>query len=152
METRSALEIRALRYLAQREHSRRELAQKLCADRHAHETEALTALLDKLQQQGHLSEERTAEHVARSRRTRFGSRRIAHELKSKGIADHLIGGILQELKMTELETAMNVWRKKFDQPPTTGEARIKQTRFMAHRGFSLTVIEQVFAQAIEENR
>lgn len=151
MDTRSPIEIRALRYLAQREYSRRELAQKLSADRDAREPAELTAVLDQLEQQGYLSDARMAEQVARTRRSRFGSQRIVHELKSKGVADGLIHTVLPGLKETELESALQVWRKKFDHPPATREERAKQIRFMMNRGFSMETIQQVLSHASEES-
>ena len=154
MDTRSLLEIRALRYLAQREHSRRELAQKLSARKDCGETAELTELtevLDKLEQQGFLSEQRMVEQVARIRRSRFGSQRIIHELKAKGIDDHLIDGIRPALQENELEAAFNIWRKKFDHSPATREERAKQIRFMMNRGFSMETIQRVLSQANEEN-
>lgn len=154
MDTRSLLEIRALRYLAQREHSRRELAQKLSARKDCGETAELTELtevLDKLEQQGFLSEQRMVEQVTRMRRSRFGSQRIIHELKAKGIDDHLIDGIRPALQENELEAAFNIWRKKFHQPPATREERAKQIRFMMNRGFSMETIQRVLSQANEEN-
>ena len=154
MDTRSLLEIRALRYLAQCEHSRRELAQKLSARKDCGETAELTELtevLDKLEQQGFLSEQRMVEQVARIRRSRFGSQRIIHELKAKGIDDHLIDGIRPALQENELEAALNIWRKKFHQPPATREERAKQIRFMMNRGFSMETIQRVLSQANEEN-
>ena len=152
MDGRSPIELRALRYLAQREYSRRELAQKLSADRDAREPAELSAVLDQLEQQGYLSDARMAEQVARTRRSRFGSQRIVHELKSKGVADGLIHTVLPGLKETELEAALQVWRKKFDHPPATREERAKQIRFMMNRGFSMETITQVLTQAGEENR
>lgn len=151
MDTRSPIEIRALRYLAQREYSRRELEQKLAAHRDSLATETLTAVLDKLEQQGFLSEQRMVEQVARTRRSRFGSQRIVHELKTKGIDGHLIDGILPALKETELAAALNIWRKKFDHPPATREERGKQMRFMMNRGFSMEIIQQVLSHASEES-
>lgn len=158
MDTRSPLEIRALRYLAQREYSRRELEQKLSARKDsgvmaelAELTEELTEVLDRLEQQGFLSEQRMVEQVARTRRSRFGGQRIIHELKAKGIDDHLIDGIRPALKENELEAALNIWRKKFDHPPATREERAKQIRFMMNRGFSMETIQRVLSQANEEN-
>ena len=151
MNTRSPIEIRALRYLAQREHSRRELEQKLSAHGDSREIEALSEVLDKLEQQGFLSERRMVEQVARTRRSRFGSQRIVHELKTKGIDGHLIDGILPALKETELEAALNIWRKKYDHLPETREERGKQIRFMMNRGFSMETIQQVLAKADEES-
>jgi regulatory protein len=152
MDGRSPIELRALRYLAQREYSRRELAQKLSADRDAREPAELAAVLDQLEQQGYLSDARMVEQVARVRRSRFGSQRIVHELKSKGVADGLIHTVLPGLKETELESALQVWRKKFDHPPATREERAKQIRFMMNRGFSMETITQVLTQVSEENR
>ncbi|WP_293008817.1 recombination regulator RecX [Nitrosomonas sp.] len=151
MSPRTPLEIRALRMLARREHSRRELEQKLSARRESCETEALASVLDKLERMGFLSEQRVVEQVARIRRSRFGSHRIVHELKAKGIDSHLIDGILPTLKQTELEAAINIWRKKFDHPPVSKEERGKQVRFMMNRGFSMETIQQVLAQADEGN-
>ncbi len=154
MDTRSPLEIRALRYLAQREYSRRELEQKLSARQDSGETAELaelTEVLDKLEQQGFLSEQRMVAQVTRMRRARFGSQRIIHELKAKGVDDHLIDDIRPALKETELEAAFNIWRKKFHQLPTTREERGKQMRFMMNRGFSMETIQRVLSQANEEN-
>lgn len=152
MDARSPLEIRALRFLAQREHSRRELERKLSSSANAQLSAEAVDILDKLEQQGFLSEKRAAEQIARTRRTRFGSQRIVHELKTKGIDDHLIGDILPALKETELETALNIWRRKFAQPPATREERAKQIRFMMNRGFSMETIQHVLSQAAEENK
>ena len=85
MDTRSPLEICALRYLAQREHSRLELEQKLSAYARFSTPEAISNVLDKLEQNGLLSAERVVEQVIRTRRSRFGSQRIVYELKEKGI-------------------------------------------------------------------
>lgn len=152
MEARSSLEIRALRYLAQREYSRRELQRKLSTPSESPVSEELIGILDKLEQQGFLSEVRAAEQIARTRRTRFGSQRIVQELKNKGIDSHLIDNIVPTLKETELEAALQVWRKKFTQPPASREERAKQMRFMMNRGFSTQTIQQVFAQTAEDNR
>ncbi len=152
MDARSSLEIRALRFLAQREHSRRELERKLSSSANAQLSAEAVDILDKLEQQGFLSEKRAAEQIARTRRTRFGSQRIVHELKTKGIDDHLIGDILPALKETELETALNIWRRKFAQPPATREERAKQIRFMMNRGFSMETIQHVLSQAAGENK
>jgi len=152
VSARTPLEIRALRMLARREHSRQELERKLAAHREhreSSETDELAEVLDKLEQHGYLSEKRAVEQIARTRRARFGSQRIVHELKAKGIDVHLIDNILPTLKETELEAALNIWGKKFDHPPVSREERGKQVRFMMNRGFSMETIRQVLAQAGE---
>lgn len=152
MATRSPLEIRALRYLAQREHSRLELEQKLSAHARSSTPEAISNVLDKLEQNGFLSAERVVEQVIRIRRSRFGSQRIVYELKEKGIDEQLIDSILPTLKETELDTAFKIWQKKFGQLPNTREERGKQMRFMMSRGFSMEIVQQVLSQADEENQ
>src|SRR5687768_1220493 len=97
--------MRALRYLAQREYSRLELEQKLSVHARTFPPEALSAVLDKLEQNGFLSTERAVEQIIRTRRSRFGSQRIVYELKAKGIDEHLIHSALPFIKETELGAA-----------------------------------------------
>lgn len=152
MNTRSSLEMRALRYLSQREYSRLELEQKLSVHARSFPPEALPAVLDKLEQKGFLSAERVIEQVIRTRRPRFGSQRIVYELKEKGIDEYLIHEALPALKKTELEAAFKIWQKKFGQSPSTREERGRQMRFMMGRGFSSEIIQQVLSQADGESR
>lgn len=152
MDSRSDLENRALRYLARREYSRLELQQKLSTRSHSHATEVLVEVLDKLEQAGYLSAQRVVEQIIRNRRSRFGSQRILHELKTKGFDDHTIDMALIGLHATETEAAIAVWQKKFGVPPGSSEERVKQIRFMMSRGFSMKMINQVFRQVSEGGR
>ncbi|MCE7913330.1 MAG: recombination regulator RecX [Nitrosomonas sp. PRO4] len=152
MDSRSPLEMRALRYLAQREYSRRELEQKLSFYARSCSTEALSNLLDKLEENGFLSAERAVEQITRMRRSRFGSQRIVYELKEKGIDEHLIDSVLPYLKETEFDTAVKIWQKKFGTLPGNREERGTQVRFMLGRGFSMEIIRQVLLQANEERQ
>ncbi len=149
VNAQSSLETRALRYLARREHSRLELAQKLAADAQS-ATEVLSSLLDKLEQQGFLSAERFVEQLIKIRRPKFGSQRIVNELKQKGIDEHLIADILPELKETEFDAAFDVWQKKFGTLSGDVKERGKQMRFMMSRGFSSEVIGQVLRHVEQE--
>ena len=151
MDTRSPLEMHALRYLAQREYSRLELEQKLSTHARSSTSENLSQVLDKLEQNGSLSAERVVEQIIRTRRSRFGSQRIIHELKEKGIDEHLIHSVLPSLKETELDAAIKIWQKKFNRLPGNREERGKQMRFMMSRGFSMDIIQQVLSHAGEEN-
>ena len=72
-----SLKARALRALAQREHSRLELARKLRPYADAEQAPAaLEVLLDELQAQGWLSDARFAEALSRNRAERQGVARI----------------------------------------------------------------------------
>ncbi|MDP1559641.1 MAG: recombination regulator RecX [Nitrosomonas sp.] len=147
MTTASNLEVRALRYLVQREYSRLELERKLSIKCPDSTQEVISAVLDKLEQHGYLSAERLVEQVMHTRRHKFGSQRIVHELKEKGIAEHLIAAALPDLKETELDAACDVWKRKFSRRPDNIKERSKQVRFLMGRGFSLEIIHQVLSRA-----
>ena len=147
MTTGSTLEARALRYLARREYSRVELEKKLVSSSTATAPAEVSALLDNLEQRGFLSARRVVEQVIQMRRHKFGSQRIVHELKQKGIDEHLINDALPDLKETELAAAYDVWRKKFKVSPANIKERGKQTRFLLSRGFTMTIIHQIFTHA-----
>jgi len=141
MSSGPSLKIRALDYLARREHSRRELEKKRTP--YAPTLEELSFVLDSLEQCGLLSAGRMVEQVVHVRRSKFGSRRIVHELQQKGIDEDLIAAALPHLKETELETARTVWRKKFGAMPINAKERAKQIRFLMSRGFTSEIIRQV---------
>lgn len=141
MSSGPSLKIRALDYLARREHSRLELEKKLTP--YALTLEELSFVLDSLEQRGLLSAGRMVEQVVHVRRSKFGSRRIVHELQQKGIDEDLIAAALPHLKETELETARTVWRKKFGAMPINAKERAKQIRFLMSRGFTSEIIRQV---------
>ena len=54
----------------------------------------LDALLDDLAARGWLSDERAATQLVHAKRSRFGTQRITHELRQKGIAEELISAAL----------------------------------------------------------
>ena len=145
-----SLRQRALDLLARREHSRLELARKLSA--HIEEGEdgsdEITALLDDFQKRGWLSDERFAEQVVNTRKSRFGSRKVAHELREKGVAEHVVEQATAG--MDDLENARAVWDKKFGKQPESREEWAKQARFLQSRGFGFEVIKRVLRDDQEE--
>ncbi len=143
-----SLKMRALGYLARREHSRLELERKLAS--HAQSLEALSSLLDGLEQSGFLSHTRLVEQLVQTRKDRFGSLRIMHELREKGIAENLISTALTDIKETEQDSAREVWRKKFGAVPANAKEFGRQTRFLMGRGFSPEVIRRVLRPFHEE--
>ena len=138
---------RALRYLAQREHSRLELERKLA--RHVQDTEAATAqaqvaaALDQLTAVGLLSEARAAEAVLLHQGRRFGVRRLKHVLQAKGLDLDLVATTLQQARATELERAREVWARRFGAAPADAKQTIRQMRFLAGRGFDSEVIRRI---------
>jgi regulatory protein len=148
-----SLRARALQYLARREYSRAELRGKLLP--HVQSDEEfkqandpsvqanLDALLDDLTARGWLSDERAASQLVHAKRSRFGTQRITHELRQKGIAEELISAALPELKARELEAARDVWQRKFGALPQDAREKARQMRFLQSRGFGFEVIFQV---------
>lgn len=148
-----SLRARALQYLARREYSRAELQSKLQKyvqrdDENLVEVAFpdLNALLDDLTKRGWLSDERAAAQLVHSKRNRFGTQRIAHELRQKGVSDELIDAALPALKDSEFATARDVWQRKFSSPPQDAKEKAKQMRFLQSRGFSMESIFAIFRQ------
>ena len=136
-----SLRVRAMRYLARREHSRAELRAKLLP--HAPEGEDVDAVLNELELRNWLSDARAAEQMLNFKRARFGAQRITHELRQKGIAENLIDDALPRLRETELDAARDVWQKKFGVPPQDQKEKARQVRFLQSRGFELGTILKV---------
>jgi regulatory protein len=136
---------RALRLLAGREHSRLELERKLAP--FSVNAEDLDALLDDLVRSRLLSDDRYAEARGHALSRRFGSLRVAHELKQQGVAGEPFERAVAAARSTELERAREFWRKRFGEPPRSAQERAKQMRFLQNRGFAMEVIRSVLRGA-----
>lgn len=136
-----SLKGRALAYLSRREYSRAELSRKLMP--FADDADALEALLDALVREGWLSDARFAESVIHRRAARLGATRIVGELRRHAVGDTLIEEVNAQLRETELARARAVWQKKYGQLPATPTERARQARFLAARGFSMTIIGKI---------
>ncbi|MDP3483322.1 MAG: recombination regulator RecX [Sulfuricella sp.] len=136
-----SLRERALGFLSRREYSRLELKRKLAP--HVENESELETLLDDFSRRGWLSEQRFTEQIIHARSGKYGTRRIAHELKEKGISAEAVAALLPQLQEGELETARAVWAKKFGTLPADAKERAKQMRFLQGRGFSFPVIAKV---------
>ena len=130
-----------MRYLARREYSRAELRARLLT--YATPDDNVDAVMDELVKRGWLSDARAAIQLVHAKRSRFGTQRITHELRQKGIAEEVISAALPELKESELEAAREVWKKKFGVAPQDEKEKARQMRFMQSRGFGLDVVFKV---------
>jgi regulatory protein len=108
-------------------------------------------LLDDFKQRGWLSDARFTEQLVHSRQTKFGSSRVAHELREKGVADELIASAVVAVKEHELENALEVWKKKFKVYPSSREQWAKQARFLQSRGFAFEIIKKVLDSKFEHD-
>jgi len=132
-----------MQWLARREHSRRELYNKLlkkgCAGPLADE------VVKRLEQERLVSDDRFMESLIRVRRERgYGPLRIQKELHEKGVAPEAVERWLDVTGRDWLEDIRRVQRKKFGaRRPKSFAERARQARFLQYRGFTYDQIQQV---------
>lgn len=134
---------RALRLLGQREHSQRELKDKLArkgVDRHMAEL-----VVDDLRGRGLQSDARFAESLVRSRVDRgHGPMRIRQDLAQRGIDEAVVDAVMTESAGHWLELAITARSRKFGEAlPADRDAWNRQARFLAQRGFPSDLIYRV---------
>jgi regulatory protein len=144
-----SLRQRALEYLGKREYSYHELAQKLKT--YAEESDDIPAILDDFKKRGWLSDARFTEQIVHARSHKFGSAKIAHELREKGVSQELIESAIEQVKDNELENAKEVWLKKYKNAPTSRDEWTRQARFLQSRGFGFDVIKKVLNTKTDDN-
>ncbi len=127
--------------LARREHSRRELLQKL--SRRFPDRDAVAEAVDRLAQEGLQSDERFALSFTRERVLRGqGPGRILQELRQRGVASAFADEALRTVVQDEGETwhslAEAALTKRYGSAALTGldpEERVRRLRFLHRRGF-----------------
>ena len=129
-----SLKGRALRFLSMREHSRLELRRKL--SKHAQEDEDVDALLDFLEKNNWLSQQRFSESLIHRRSARYGNSRIVAELQSHGVNGEALQELKGSLTNSEATRACEVWQRKFGAVALDADGRARQMRFLMQRGFS----------------
>jgi len=127
--------------LARREHTRAEMTRKLSP--HSESPEQVAQLLDALAARGWLSEARFAESRANALARKFGSRKIEHDLRSRGVSDELVEQAVERSLAQELDNCRVAWQKKFGVLPQDAAERGRQMRFLAGRGFSAAAVREV---------
>ena len=141
-----SLRARALGYLARREHSAKELYRKLLP--HVAEGDDLEALLQDFKKRGWLSDKRFAEQVVSAKQGKFGSQKLAHELREKGVSEDLVAQATTGID--DLENAKAVWQKKFGTLPANRNEWAKQARFLQSRGYGFDVIKRVLNSTTDD--
>lgn len=136
LDTAVAVRRAAMDLLARREHGRVELTRKL-RQRGAPQ-ELIDGALDRLAEEGLLSESRYLETFVASRaRSGYGPMRIREELAQRGLPRPAIEQALSEAEVDWGEQLRELWQRKFaSQTPEDMREKAKQARFLAYRGFS----------------
>lgn len=163
------LRARAVRWLAQREHSRSELAARLLAwaqaawaaqaaqDANGQEADPsdpsdtaepmadlaqrVAEVMEQLAAQHWQSDDRFVESRVNARQARWGTRRIALELKQHGLA--LSADTRDQLHRTELARAHALWARRYGAAPADAADFARQSRFLLARGFAQDTVRQV---------
>ena len=92
-----------------------------------------------------MSDDRFTEQFVSSKKRKFGARKIAHELKLRGVDELIINRVLSNIKDDEFLLAKNIWEKKFNWIPTTIDEKAKQIRFLQSRGIEVAIIHQILS-------
>jgi regulatory protein len=133
--------------LSRREHSRKELQQKLLQREYL--AEEISEVINYLVDNNYLSDERYSESVFRLRVNKgFGKYYIEQELRQKGISNSLITALDQQQMIDWTAQAAVAYQKKYaDSTIKDQKEKAKRIRFLQSRGFStdeiLTVINKV---------
>ena len=134
----------AVSLLARREHSSRELRDKLRA--RSFSAEAVEAALATLRQKDLQSDQRFAEACAHSLMDRgYGSLRVAGELRERGVSGDIVQEFESLAREAEFERACEVLRRK------TG-TRQQQLRFLNQRGYPGEIARRAVDMALRESR
>tara|TARA_R110002096_G_scaffold269820_9_gene463696 strand:- start:4383 stop:4784 length:402 start_codon:yes stop_codon:yes gene_type:complete len=130
--------------LARREHSQRELKQKLA--KKDFETDEIDDVLVEFASKGWQSNQRFAESYARSRLQKgYGPSRIQYELKERGIDTNIDDVFEQQPDWYDVLVQLHA-KKYGSDAPTDMKERAKRTRFLQHKGFTFDMIRELFNQ------
>jgi regulatory protein len=139
-DTPIELKVRALRYLARREHSRAELSRKLAP--HAESAASLETVLSELAIKRQLSDERYAEVRTHWLSRKYGAAKIRQDLKAHGVAEAVIDRVSSD---GDYERAKAILARKYREPARTREEKAKRARFLQSRGFSYEIIKRLLS-------
>ncbi len=122
--------------LARREHSYRELLQKLALRFAA--ADLIRAELDRLRDEKLQSDQRFAESYLYSRAQRlYGPQRIKAELRERGVADDIVADVFAQSGIDWSENQRKLALTKFGTKPAADfKEKAKRLRFLQYRGFS----------------
>ena len=136
----------AIRWLARRDLSRAELAQRL--RRRGVDAAEADRALDELAALGYLSDARYATAIVAQRKGRYGKRAIVHALAERGVAgDDAQNALAQLAGSDETADALALWQRRFGQPPRDEREKGRHVRFLQARGYPLSVALSVLRKA-----
>lgn len=143
IERQQQIEATCLRLLARREHSHRELLDKLALRGFA--KREVESVIQQLAEQNWQNDLRFAESYVNQRIAKgCGPVRIAYELQQRGIRGLDLDAYARDQGGWH-QLALDVYLRKFDEINSLSRKEwLKRSRFLQHRGFPADIIQQVF--------
>ena len=144
-ERRSQIEAVCLRLLTRREHSQKELLDKLAL--RGFQRDEVEPVIDALAEQNWQNDGRYAEcYLSQRIASGYGPVRIRYELQQRGINDVDLNAQVEEHGGWE-NLLMDVYCNKYDDEKSlTQNEWLKRSRFLQQRGFSGEMIKHLFAE------
>ena len=134
---------KSLDLLSRREHSIKEIKEKLSA--RFENKEIIESVIEKLSDNNLVNNMRYAEaYVSARKRKGFGPKKIAFELSSKGVDESLTNSVIIEEGDWESAAKLAFSKKFKDGPSPDTKEKLKQKSFLKNRGFRFKEIESVF--------
>ncbi|QSB02638.1 regulatory protein RecX [Methylomonas sp. EFPC1] len=145
IERRQQIEAICLRLLARREHSRRELLDKLAL--RGFDRDEVEPVIDGMAEQNWQNDARYAEAYVRQRiQNGYGPMRIRYELQQRGINDADLDAQAEEQGGWQ-NVLLDVYSRKYDDDKSlTQNEWLKRSRFLQQRGFSGEMIKRLFVE------
>jgi regulatory protein len=133
--------------LGKREYSRAELRKKISvyAESLDIEKDDIEDMLSELEKDSWLSDKRFTEQFIFSRKNKFGIKKIAHELRTKGVNDLIISHAIDSIRSEEFSLAQKIWEKKFKGLPIDNQEKVNQIRFLQGRGIDPFIIQKILS-------
>lgn len=142
LETPVSIRRAAMNLLARREHGHVELTRKL--RQRGADAEMLDIELQRLTEEGLLSEQRFLESYIRSRANAGrGPLRIREELAQRGVARSEIEQAINAAEIDWNEKMREVWLRRFAGGAADLKEKAKQARFLAQRGYAADDIRRL---------
>ena len=137
---------RALDLLSRRDHSQRELFNKLREKGGV--LEELEPLLEDLKEMGYLDDSRYAENFVRFRSGKaWGQRRYQQELRQRGVDSEVVDSVLSRLPELEPDFIADKLQKLVERELDKGREERKILSSFLRRGFTIGSIKDVLAKA-----
>ncbi len=152
---RRRAESKAVFLLAKRDHSRRELEQKLCREKgryHPECREAAAAAAARMAELGYVNDEAYAHRLAEqyARVKLYPRRRIAEELVKRGIARDLARTAADAVEMDEVQMALAFLAKKRYTVPWNTQELQRVAAAMARYGYGADTVRRALSLWQEE--